>query len=73
MVPPGPTACLRTTPSSAYGMNLAVTQRREKLAEIVAELAEKWNQWPTDKAACEEWLASMDDAEGPARPLPPSC
>ena len=46
-----------------FGMNLAVTQRREKLAQIVAELAEKWAQWPDNKAACEAWLAGKDDAE----------
>lgn len=47
-----------------YGMNLAVTQRREKLAELIKklltyELPEEWNL----KAACEAWLAGMDDAD----------
>ncbi|MGI6707299.1 MAG: pyruvate:ferredoxin (flavodoxin) oxidoreductase [Clostridia bacterium] len=47
-----------------YGMNLAITQRREKLAELVKkllsyDLPEEWNL----KAACEAWLAGMDDAD----------
>lgn len=47
-----------------FGINLAIMQRREKLAEIVSELAQKFSQWPEGKAACEEWLANKDDAEG---------
>ncbi len=46
-----------------FGMNLGVSQRRDKLAENVRALAEKWASWPDNKAACEEWLAGMDDAE----------
>ncbi len=45
-----------------FGMNLAVTQRREKLAENVRALAEK-TECAETKAACEEWLAGKDDAE----------
>ena len=45
-----------------YGMNLAYSARRSKLADEVRQLAEKWTG--EDKAACEEWLANMNDAEG---------
>jgi pyruvate-ferredoxin/flavodoxin oxidoreductase len=45
------------------GMQLAVAQRRDKLAENIKKLAET-----TDcaglKEACDEWLANKDDAEG---------
>ncbi|OQB25457.1 MAG: Pyruvate-flavodoxin oxidoreductase [Firmicutes bacterium ADurb.Bin182] len=47
-----------------FGINLAVTQRREKLAGVVAELAQKLNEWPEQKALCDEWLLNKDDAEG---------
>ena len=44
-------------------MQLAVAQRRDKLAENIKKLAET-----TDcaglKEACDEWLANKDDAEG---------
>ncbi len=46
-----------------FGMNLAVHQRRAKLADLVAELAEKADCAAT-KEACSEWLANKDDAEG---------
>ena len=47
-----------------FGMNLAVTQRRNKLAEIVkALIAVEWTDAPI-KAAGQEWLDNMDDAEG---------
>ncbi len=46
-----------------YGMNLAYAQRRAKLAETVSELSAKFAEWPEGKAACDEWLAGMDDAE----------
>lgn len=47
-----------------YGMNLALVQRRTKLAELVKKLSEvdlpaEWNL----KAACEAWLAGKDDAD----------
>ena len=45
-----------------YGMNLAITQRRAKLAELVRELAEHIDG--EGKQICENWLNSMDDAEG---------
>jgi len=44
-----------------FGMNLAMVQRREKLAEEVAQLA---NECEEAKEACEEWLANKDNAEG---------
>ena len=45
-------------------MNLATAQRRAKLAETVkALIAVEWTQ-PDIKAAGEEWLNNMDDAEG---------
>ena len=47
-----------------YGMNLAYSARRNKLAEEVKALAEKWADYAEGKEACEEWLANMEDAEG---------
>ena len=47
-----------------FGMNLATAQRRAKLAETVAKLiAIDWAQADI-KAAGQEWLDNMDDAEG---------
>ena len=47
-----------------FGMNLAVNQRRAKLAEIVKDLIAV--DWATAdiKAAGQEWLDNMEDAEG---------
>ena len=45
-----------------YGINLAYKARRAKLEAEVKQLAEMWTG--DDKAACEEWLANMEDAEG---------
>ena len=47
-----------------YGMNLAYSARRSKLASEVKALAEKWADYAEGKEACEEWLANMEDAEG---------
>ena len=48
-----------------YGMNLAYSARRNKLAAEIKELAENgWKDYAEGKAACEEWLANMNDAEG---------
>ncbi len=44
-----------------YGMNLATTQRRAKLAELVTELAGKVEG--EAKETCENWLAVMNDGE----------
>ncbi|MBO4883699.1 MAG: 4Fe-4S dicluster domain-containing protein, partial [Clostridia bacterium] len=47
-----------------YGMNLAITQRRNKLAETVkALIAVDWAQ-PAIKEAGAEWLEKMNDAKG---------
>ncbi|MDI9504854.1 MAG: pyruvate:ferredoxin (flavodoxin) oxidoreductase [Clostridiales bacterium] len=45
-----------------FGMNLGINQRRNKLADLVAELAEKWADCEKGKAACEAWLEGKDDA-----------
>ena len=45
-----------------YGMNLAVTQRRERLAELISELGEKCGG--EVKAACDQWLEARQDAKG---------
>ncbi len=47
-----------------FGMNLAVNQRRAKLAQTVEKLIAI--DWAADdiKAAGKEWLEKMDDAEG---------
>ena len=47
-----------------YGMNLAITARRNKVAGYVQQLAEAFAEFPEGKAACENWLAAKDDAEG---------
>ena len=48
-----------------FGMNLAYKARREKLETEVKALAENgWKEYAEGKAACEEWLANMNDAEG---------
>ena len=48
-----------------YGINLAYKARRTKLEAEVKELMENgWKDYAEGKAACEEWLANMDDAEG---------
>ena len=44
-----------------FGMNLATTQRREKLAALVSELAAKSEG--EAKETCEAWLATMNDGE----------
>ncbi len=48
-----------------YGMNLATTQRRAKLAETVAALKEQFNCACASEGiqACQEWLDGMNDAE----------
>ena len=47
-----------------FGMNLAISQRRDKLAETVKKLiAVDWAQ-PAIKEAGAEWLEKLNDAEG---------
>ena len=45
-----------------FGMNLAITQRRDKLAENVRKLVET-TDCEDAKAAAEKWLAGMNDAK----------
>ena len=50
-----------------YGMMLGVTQRREKLQGLVAELVQ--TELPEDlKAAAEAWLAASNEGEGSREP-----
>ena len=46
-----------------FGMNLATAQRRDKLAEEIAYIAENTKN-EAKKAAAEEWLANKQDADG---------
>ena len=43
-------------------MNLAMTQRRAKLADNITALKEKCPDWAEFQAAADEWLAGKDDA-----------
>jgi len=48
-----------------FGMNLAIEQRREKMAEVCGQLAAAEDipaEWGL-KAACEEWLAGKNDGK----------
>ncbi len=47
-----------------YGMQIGVKQRRAKLAENIAALAEKCPDWAEFQEAAKEWLKNKDDAEG---------
>ena len=46
-----------------YGINLAYTQRRNRLVEKIAALAKKWKGYTEGVAACKAWLEGKDDAE----------
>ena len=46
-----------------FGMNLATAQRRAKLADVIKEIAAN-AQKDEVKAAAQEWLDNMDEAEG---------
>lgn len=48
-----------------YGMNLAYTQRREKLMQSIAALGDEFaTSGNTEgKAACDAWISAMDDGE----------
>ncbi len=48
-----------------YGMNLATTHRREKLASLVKQLSDGCGD--DVKAICNDWLDNMNDAEGSRR------
>ena len=45
-----------------FGMNLATSHRREKLADLVRQLMEGLDE--NTKAVCQAWLDNMNDAEG---------
>ena len=45
-----------------FGMNLAVTQRREKAAALAQLLVDREQSKPELKAVCSDWLASMNDS-----------
>ena len=47
-----------------FGMNLAVAQRRAKLAENIQALMDKCPDWKEFQEAGKEWLENMEDAEG---------
>ncbi|MEG1923420.1 MAG: pyruvate:ferredoxin (flavodoxin) oxidoreductase [Clostridia bacterium] len=46
-----------------FGMNLAYTQRRNKLVDVITALKEKFNDYDEGKNACAEWLEGKDDAK----------
>ena len=46
-----------------FGMNLAVNQRRAKLADNIVALKEKCPDWAEFQAAADEWLAGKEEAE----------
>ena len=47
-----------------YGMQIGIKQRRAKLAENIAALAEKCPDWAEFQEAAKEWLENKNDAEG---------
>ncbi|MCH5153152.1 MAG: pyruvate:ferredoxin (flavodoxin) oxidoreductase [Clostridiales bacterium] len=47
-----------------YGINLAYTQRRNRLVEKVTALIKKWKGYDEGIEACKAWLENKDDAEG---------
>ncbi len=47
----------------SFGMQLAMLQRRERLANNVEKLKDAWKAWDEGVAACDAWLAGMDNAE----------
>ena len=51
-----------------FGMNLATTHRRERLADLIRQLAEGCGD--EVKAICNAWLENKDDAEGSRKPAP---
>ncbi len=46
-----------------YGINLAYTQRRNRLVNKISQLAEMWADWNEGVDACHAWLENKDDAE----------
>ena len=51
-----------------FGMNLATTHRRERLADLIRQLAEGCGD--EVKAICNAWLENKDDAEGSRKAVP---
>ena len=51
-----------------FGMNLATTHRRERLADIIRQLAEGCGD--EVKSICNAWLENKDDAEGSRKAAP---
>ena len=51
-----------------FGMNLATTHRRERLADLIRQLAEGCGD--EVKAICNTWLENKDDAEGSRKAAP---
>ena len=51
-----------------FGMNLATTHRRERLADLIRQLAEGCGD--EVKAICNAWLENEDDAEGSRKAAP---
>ena len=51
-----------------FGMNLATTHRRERLADLIRQLAEGCGD--EAKAICNAWLENKDDAEGSRKAAP---
>ena len=51
-----------------FGMNLATTHRRERLADLIRQLAEGCGD--EVKAICNAWLENRDDAEGSRKAAP---
>ena len=51
-----------------FGMNLATTPRRERLADLIRQLAEGCGD--EVKAICNAWLENKDDAEGSRKAAP---
>ena len=51
-----------------FGMNLATTHRRERLANLIRQLAEGCGD--EVKAICNAWLENKDDAEGSRKAAP---
>ena len=47
-----------------FGMSLAYKARRDALKDKVSALSAMWAECPECKAICENWIASIDDAEG---------
>ena len=47
-----------------FGMHLAYKARRGKLESEIRELAGIWEDYEEGKAACEEWIANRDTADG---------